>query len=135
MNQVICFGMLILLLAGCATPERRIQRNPVEFASLSPEHQELVREGKITMGLPSAGVRLALGNPRRVFTRYSDKGVTHIWSYGRTVSSRDQKWVTVTSPDGQRHRVSVDEHTEREVETLRVEFREGVVVAFERLHR
>lgn len=127
--------MLILVSAGCATPERRIRRYPVEFALLSPEHQELVQEGEIALGLPSTGVRLALGGPRRVFTRYSDAGVTHIWSYGRTDRSRSQKWVTVTSPDGQRHRVSVDEHTHREVETLRVEFREGVVVAFERLNR
>lgn len=72
---------LLALLAGCSTPEARIQRNPEAFARLAPEEQQLVREGKVAIGFTPEMVRLALGNPDRVYTRTDANGVSESWSY------------------------------------------------------
>ncbi len=135
MNKLTWWVLIVLLGAGCATPERRIRRDPAAFAALSPEQQEIVRAGNIALGLPESGVRLALGSPRRMYTRTGETGVSQVWSYVRTDQSSGSKWATVTSPDGRSHLVTVDEYTHTEIEILRVEFREGLVAAVEQLNR
>lgn len=71
----------VWLLAGCATPETRIKRSPEVFARLSPEHQALVKEGKVAVGFDADAVRLAVGDPDRTWTRTDASGVTQVWSY------------------------------------------------------
>ena len=53
-----------LFLAGCETVDTRIQRNPSAFESLSPQDQQLVRQGQIRSGMPASAVYLAWGAPR-----------------------------------------------------------------------
>jgi hypothetical protein len=68
-------------LVGCASPEARIKRSPEVFARLSPEHQALVKEGKVAVGFDTDAVRLAVGDPDRTWTRTDAAGVTEVWSY------------------------------------------------------
>jgi hypothetical protein len=71
----------LLLAAGCATPEARIQRNPEIFAQLSPADQQLIREGKVARGFTPEMVKLALGDPDRVYVRTDSAGTSESWSY------------------------------------------------------
>jgi hypothetical protein len=76
----LALGALVFL-AGCSTPEARIKRNPELFASISPAEQQLIREGKVGIGFTPEMVKLALGDPDRVFTRTDANGTNESWSY------------------------------------------------------
>lgn len=71
----------LLLLAGCASVESRIQGNWSYFESLSPEAQELIRQGRIDIGFTPEMVRLALGLPDRVYSRQDESGRSETWAY------------------------------------------------------
>jgi hypothetical protein len=68
-------------LAGCSTVSSRIQENPGLFASLPPDQQALVQQGKVAVGMDMATVRLAKGDPDHVTTRTTAQGETQIWHY------------------------------------------------------
>ena len=72
---------LLAFLGACATPQARIERNPELFARLTPEEQQLVREGKVGLGFTPEMVRLALGDPDRVYSRTDANGTNESWSY------------------------------------------------------
>lgn len=69
------------LLAGCSTPETRIRQNPEAFNRLPPAEQELIRQGKVAIGFDKEMVRLALGDPDRVWRRTDTEGASESWSY------------------------------------------------------
>lgn len=71
----------LAFLAACSTPQSRIERNPAVFSSLSAGDQQLIREGKVAIGFTPEMVRLALGDPDRVYTRTDANGVSESWSY------------------------------------------------------
>jgi hypothetical protein len=80
-SSLLALLMLGLVMAGCASPDRRIEKAPEIFAQLTPEQQELVRQGNVAVGFSEDAVRLALGQPDRKWTR-TDAGGTHeVWSY------------------------------------------------------
>jgi hypothetical protein len=84
MKTILSVLMLVgglALLSGCATPENRISKNPEIFARLTPEQQQLIKEGKVGIGFDPAMVKLALGDPDRLRTRTDSHGVSEIWSY------------------------------------------------------
>ena len=56
---------LALLLAGCATPEKRIQQNQDLFDSFPVAAQARIRGGQIDLGFTPDMVRIALGDPQR----------------------------------------------------------------------
>ena len=135
MKHLPLFLFLLLFLSACASPARRIRANPDAFASLTPAQQALVQEGQIALGFPPEAVRLALGSPQRYYLRQTEEGNTRIWSYVRTEHRADSKWVRVSTRDGRGQNVWVDVDTYREIERLRVEFRDNEVVAVEVLQR
>jgi hypothetical protein len=75
----------LVLAAGCSTPESRIARHPEAFASLPPDQQALVRDGRVGIGMDEETVKLALGNPSRISTITKADGTTEIWHYEENV--------------------------------------------------
>lgn len=71
----------LAVLAGCATPQTRIDRNPQIFSSLSPTDQELIKQGKVAVGFTPDEVKLALGDPDRIYVRTDSNGTNETWSY------------------------------------------------------
>lgn len=125
---------LVALLAACAsTPSSRIAKNRAEFEQYPPAIRVKIIEGKVDVGFTPAMVRLAFGEPARVFTRQAESGNTEVWvyhhhspqfsvglgfgSYGRHSASS----VGVSTSTG-----GYDAE-----EKMRVEFREGKVAAIE----
>ena len=131
--------LLVLALVGCATPESRIRRHPDMFASFPTNVQANVRSGIVDVGYTPDMVYVALGRPARVIERTAAEGRFEIWVYtditystqfepiettywyrthrGDLRLARDWSWVDVR----QRH----------EYEILRVEFKDGKVLAIE----
>ena len=73
--------LTLLWLSGCATPDTRIQKAPEVFAQLTPEQQELVRQGNVAVGFSQDAVRLAMGNPDRTWIRTDSVGTREVWGY------------------------------------------------------
>ena len=71
----------LVLAVGCATPDARIRQNPEFFAQLSPAEQQLIREGKVALGFTPEMVKLALGDPDRIYLRTDASGTSESWSY------------------------------------------------------
>lgn len=75
-------GMLaVLMLVGCSTPATRIKANPEAFARLHPHQQALVQAGQVALGFDFEAVKLALGDPDRVWVRRNADGEVVIWHY------------------------------------------------------
>jgi len=131
----------LLLVAGCASPEYRIKKNPDMFASFPPEVQELVRKGEIALGFTPDMVSMALGAPNRIYNRQSTTGSVDVWSYTSTRTSTDRQRVQTDiryRDDRGRYRTAtdwvwVDVARDTEYERLRVEFVEGKVTAIDTL--
>lgn len=71
----------LAVLAGCATPEARIQKNPGLFESLAASDQQAIKEGRAALGFTPEMVKLALGDPDRVSTKTDASGVSEVWRY------------------------------------------------------
>lgn len=81
-NTALAAGLLAMIaLAGCATPEARIQKSPELFASLAASDQQTIKEGRAALGFTAEMVRLALGDPDRVSTRTDASGTNEVWRY------------------------------------------------------
>ena len=86
----ILFGLLVAMGAGCSTPDSRIQKNLDVFNTFPPEVQVMVRAGKVEIGFSADMVRIALGEPHRVYRRKVEKGETEVWSYIDTQFSNER---------------------------------------------
>ena len=71
----------VAVLAGCSTPQTRIDHNPQIFSTLAPADQELIKQGKIAVGFTQDEVKLALGDPDRIYVRTDATGANETWSY------------------------------------------------------
>lgn len=68
-------------LAGCSTVDSRIARNREAFNTWPPAVQDKVVVGQIDIGFTPEQVRVALGEPDRVFARTTGDGTSQVWSY------------------------------------------------------
>jgi hypothetical protein len=78
----------LVLLSACSTPETRIAKQPELFNRLTPEQQQLIKEGRVGIGFDTEMVKLALGDPDRVRERIDASGRSEVWSY-MTYESND----------------------------------------------
>ena len=79
--RAVAGAISLTVLAGCATPEARIQKNPELFASLAVSDQQAIKEGRAALGFTPEMVKLALGDPDRVLTKTDASGVSEVWRY------------------------------------------------------
>ena len=138
--RLACLALpLAFLLAGCATPEKRIQQNREVFDSFPVAAQARIRGGQIDLGFTPEMVRIALGEPQRKTLRRSADGEVEIWSYVDSTRRYDRQRVDidglgVSGPGGLRS-VSgsawVNVEQNREFIRTRVEFRNGVAATIE----
>lgn len=112
---LVVFG---LILGGCASPDTRIQKAPEIFAQLTPEHQELVRQGKVAVGFSQDAVRLALGDSDRQWTRTDSVGTREVWSYTTWENIRGQPlyrgWYHLNAAPGPFYYLNYPDRKERE---------------------
>ncbi len=79
--SVLCLLSGLVCLTGCSTPASRIAKQPEVFSRLTPEQQQMIREGRVGIGFDKEMVRLALGDPDRVRERIDASGRSEIWYY------------------------------------------------------
>jgi len=83
MTKLLALAALVcaLALAGCSTPDSRIEKSSATFASFPPAVQAKIRAGEVEVGFTSEMVQLALGKPDRVYRRQTAEGETEVWAY------------------------------------------------------
>ena len=79
----VCSAIILsLFLAACAsTPASRIADHRAVFAQYPSAVQQKISSGQIDVGFTVEMVRLAVGEPSRVFTRQSASGDSEVWIY------------------------------------------------------
>ena len=78
---------VFVLAAGCSTVDSRIASNRRAFDTWPPSVREKVAAGRIDLGFTTDQVRVALGEPDRIWSRTTADGTSQVWSY-RQPSSR-----------------------------------------------
>src|SRR5215207_2120464 len=73
--------VIALFVAGCSTVDSRIAKNRDVFNTWPPAVQDKVVLGQIDIGFTVDQVRVALGEPDRVFSRTTADGTSQVWSY------------------------------------------------------
>lgn len=130
---------LLPLLAGCASPAQRIHRNQELFDSFPLAAQARIRGGQIDLGFTPDMVRIALGEPARQLRRREPAGDSEIWLYFDIVRRSERQradidGLSLAGPGGGRAiggSAWIQTSQEREYIRVRVEFRNGLVTAFE----
>ena len=135
-----CFLLpLAVLLAGCATPAKRIQQNQELFDSFPVAAQARIRGGQIDLGFTPDMVRIALGEPQRKTLRRSGAGDLEIWLYLDSIRRYDRQRVDIdglslSGPGGLRSlggSAWINVEQSREIVRVRVEFQNGAATAIE----
>ncbi len=72
---------LLALLAGCSTVDSRIDKSRAAFNTWPAPVQDKVVRGQIDVGFTTEQVRVALGQPDRVWSRTTADGTSEVWSY------------------------------------------------------
>ncbi|HQF38874.1 MAG TPA: hypothetical protein PK322_07125 [Opitutaceae bacterium] len=137
-RYLLLLGCLLGLavFAGCSTPQTRIRQNPELFNNLAPGDQELIKQGKVAVGFTPEMVKLAVGDPDRVYTRTDATGKNEAWVY----TSYTSHGGTMVYYRGFYHRrhpgmyAYFADYNDREVvERYRVTFKEGKVASIEEM--
>ena len=134
--RTACFVLpLAVLLAGCATPAKRIQQNQELFDTFPVAAQARIRGGQIDLGFNPDMVRIALGEPQRQVLRRESAGETEIWFYLDSVRRYDRQRVDIDGLSFSGRSLGgsawINVEQTREFVRTRVEFRNGVVTAIE----
>lgn len=136
---LLLLAATVLLTAGCASVDTRIEAHATEFYGYPPAVQERLRTGKIELGDTRMMVEIALGRPDRVYSRTTEAGATDVWAY---VGNDPRFSVGVGVGFGEPYpyygpfsTILVDSDRDARYERLRIEFAGDVVKALERVQR
>lgn len=138
--RVLTLTVWAIMGGGClSTPEARIRKHADLFASFPPEVQQEIRQGRVQIGFTADMVRLALGDPHRVYSRTTATTTNEVWVYTRILPEpcRGPCGGTGWYRD-RRGRLRplrtwgwADGHPSREEDVLRLEFDGGRIFAIE----
>lgn len=83
MSHIVRFIALVavMALAACGTTSSRIQGKQAEFDRYPVETQQKIRAGNVGIGFTPEQVRLALGEPSRIYTQQTAGGESEVWAY------------------------------------------------------
>lgn len=73
--------LFLVFAFGCASVDSRVQKHQAAFNAWPADVQEKVRAGKVEVGFTQEMVRVALGEPDRLISRTTDRGVSEGWVY------------------------------------------------------
>ncbi len=124
---------LMLALAGCASLDSRISKNQAAFDSWPVEVRSAIRAGQVKIGFTPEQVRVALGDPHRVYSRESEEGEAEVWAYFES-GPKFSFGVGVGSGGyggGMGGGVAVSQSRNHLDEAKRIVFENGAVVAIE----
>ncbi len=80
--RLILLLPLVAIFAACSsTPASRIARRQSAFDSWPLEVREQVSAGRVALGFTAEQVRVALGEPDRVFVRTTGSGDSEVWTW------------------------------------------------------
>jgi hypothetical protein len=130
------------LAAGCNSVDQRIREKEAVFSTLPAADQEALRQGHVKVGYSEDMAYIALGKPDEVRNQVTDQGKSTVWTYlsyweeyagERHLGFRRQ--VYLDRKTGRAHVALVPIHAsvyrERVQEVLRVEFKDGKIIAIE----
>lgn len=129
------FGLFLLFLAACASPQKRIEANRELFDTFPPDAQTRIAQGIIEIGDTPDMVMIAKGKPHYVSSRKADGLEMVIWRYTTTITTTNVQPVYVRGYYGRTYPTLTDVGQTQEIETLRVEFLEGQAVIIEQLEQ
>jgi hypothetical protein len=72
---------VLLVVAGCSTPTKRIGAHQTNFDTWPAAVQEKVRAGQVDVGFTEEMVQVALGDPDNRSTRTTVHGTSEVWGY------------------------------------------------------
>lgn len=137
LRLALCLASAALLAACSTTPEQRIAKNSALFDTYPPQIRQKIRAGEVEIGFTPDMVRLALGEPSRVFSRQTETGAAELWVY---LDKGPRFSIGVGVGTYGRHSassvgVSTSTGGYDPEEKMRVEFRDGRVTAVENVRR
>lgn len=131
--RMIALGLALFFAAGCSTPESRLQKNPEQYSRLSVDQQERALKGEIRAGDPVAVALLAQGKPSQKYKTKTPGGPVEVWVYTQQAPQ------TVPGPRPIRKTrepmrpsytlTAMNPNRVRDVETLRLEVSDGVILS------
>jgi len=71
-------------LVACSTPASRIEDQKSVYSSYPPEVQQTIAQGKVAVGFTPEQALIALGAPRRKYSRKTEAATEEIWSYSES---------------------------------------------------
>ena len=74
-------GLAALMLAGCSTVDSRIKDNQAAFDAYPSAVQAALREGQVQVGFTPEQVKIALGEPDRIYRRTKTGVDSEVWAY------------------------------------------------------
>lgn len=131
-NVLVSVALIALLLPACASTNSRIRQQQAAFDAYPPAVQEKIRAGEVAIGFNAAQVRLALGEPDRIYSRETASGAAEVWAYRESQSAFSFGLGGFTGGgSGVGAGVGIGTSTDAGVEKLRVTFTGGLVSAVE----
>ena len=99
MRRLVLLVVVSVVLAGCAGNKvaSRKRERASAYAALPPEHQRLVDEGRIDVGMPAAAVYIAWGKPAMVVPT-TPGNVTWIYRCSDTTARSGWEYRAVPTP-------------------------------------
>lgn len=130
------------IAVGCATKstvESRKTERAASYATLPPDHRNLVDQGQIAVGMSEDATYIAWGQPAQVLEEGDASGTRTIWLYHGTTSDSYTYWdyYHVPHPNGGSYlaRTLRRDYDIRDYVSAELVFREGKLESFRTLPR